>query len=214
MGCKITLTDAPEFEPITLEELKAHLRIDSANTDEDDFLTALLTAARRMAEKYTRRTIPLTGWSLWLDQIPDSALPWWDGVREGALRGEARSSIDLPRPPLVTVEYFKSYAEDDTATTFAASGYYVSAGSDDDIGRIVLRTAAAWPIGLRAADAFEINFTAGYPTTEDVPEDLKTAIKTMAAWMYSNRGDCEETTCVCGSGASMLLSAFRIERIL
>lgn len=43
-------------EPVTLAEVKAHLRLGSA-TAEDAYLTAMIVAARRAVELRTRRTI-------------------------------------------------------------------------------------------------------------------------------------------------------------
>ena len=44
---------APEYEPITLDEAKTHLRVDSEY--EDAYISSLLTVARDEAESYTRR---------------------------------------------------------------------------------------------------------------------------------------------------------------
>ncbi|PZU13812.1 MAG: hypothetical protein DI606_04400 [Sphingobium sp.] len=44
-------------EPVTLSEIKVHLRIDEDVTDEDEALEAMILAARRTVELRTRRTI-------------------------------------------------------------------------------------------------------------------------------------------------------------
>ncbi|GAA4218644.1 hypothetical protein GCM10022253_19490 [Sphingomonas endophytica] len=44
-------------EPVTLAEVKAHLRLDASETVEDRYLEILITAARRAVELRTRRSI-------------------------------------------------------------------------------------------------------------------------------------------------------------
>lgn len=43
-------------EPITIAEAKTWLKLDQANTEEDDLLTVCIQAAREGAERYTART--------------------------------------------------------------------------------------------------------------------------------------------------------------
>lgn len=44
------ITTSPESEPVTLAEAKRHVRVDS--TDDDDYLTSLISVARNHVEKY------------------------------------------------------------------------------------------------------------------------------------------------------------------
>lgn len=44
-------------EPVTLEDIKTHLRLAADETDEDPYLLSMLVAARRMVERETQRTI-------------------------------------------------------------------------------------------------------------------------------------------------------------
>ena len=196
-------------EPVTLIELKAHLRITDAA--EDAYLTALISTARIMVEMLTRRTIPSTTLKLFLDFWPHESQPWFDGVREGPVYGERRESVEIPRPPLISVQSIKTYAQDDTAATMAADLYRVSNNDPDQCGRVVLRNTSTWPAALRYTDAVEIAFTAGYST---IPGPLKQAIMMMAGHMYGNRGECEAGGCASACGASHLIEAYRIERVV
>lgn len=203
---------APTWEPIALADLKLHLRV--TTTDEDTLLTALIVVARQLAERYTRLTIPQTAWSVWHDKWPGGFIGWWDGVREGAMMTERKAFLELPQPPIQAVSALKIYADDDTATTVDATTYFVSLGSEIRRGRLTLRNNAAWPVALRCADAIEIQITSGWTgtdaTTNSVPGALKTAIKMIAAWLYSNRGDCEDTTVLAESGVKALLEAYKV----
>lgn len=44
-------------EPVSLAELKVHLRLDAGETDEDTLLAEMVQGARRALEKHTGRTI-------------------------------------------------------------------------------------------------------------------------------------------------------------
>jgi hypothetical protein len=57
----------PAVNPVTLEEAKAHLRIDS--DAEDDLISALITAATRWAEDYCDRTFCYTQWKMSVDSF-------------------------------------------------------------------------------------------------------------------------------------------------
>lgn len=203
---------SPTWEPVALADLKTHMRI--TTTDEDTFLTGLIVVARMLAERYTRLTIPQTAWSVWHNRWPLGGNEWWDGVREGALSAERRPYVELPQPPLQAVTAFKVYDDADTPTTVDPSTYFVSLGSEIKRGRLNLRNNASWPIALRCADAVEIQFTSGWlgtdATNNTVPAALKTAIKMIAAWLYSNRGDCEDSTVLDESGAGVLLKAYKV----
>ena len=54
MGLK--LVEAPQMEPVSLEEAKAHLRMESTNA-EDAYIGALISAARERVELFLRRAL-------------------------------------------------------------------------------------------------------------------------------------------------------------
>src|SRR5262249_46164290 len=56
------LLTAPALEPVSLPEAKAFLRVD--NSDDDDLITALITAARSHVELQTRRALITQSWRL------------------------------------------------------------------------------------------------------------------------------------------------------
>jgi len=52
---RILVTQEPQHEPLTLEEVKNQLRIEFDFTDDDIYLTSLIIAARKHCESYTNR---------------------------------------------------------------------------------------------------------------------------------------------------------------
>jgi len=92
----------------------------------------------------------------------------------------------LPRPPLVSVTHFKSFDEDNTATTFATSNYHVDTSSEP--GRLALKRGKTFPSAsdLRTVNAYEITYVAGYGSSrDDVPTPIKQAIKLLVAQGYT-----------------------------
>jgi hypothetical protein len=191
----LVLQTSPAIEPITLDELKSHLRIDTAS--EDDFLKVLISSSRRNVERMLSRTLITTIWDLWLDHFPvetrqrGDGSDWWDGVKEGPITmvDHTKRYIELPRSPVQSVTHLKTFDDNDNETTFSSSNYFVDTASDP--GRLVLNDGQTWPTDdLRSANGINVQYVAGYGSNEgDVPEDIRVAIKMIAAHYYENRGD-------------------------
>src|SRR5262249_41785719 len=64
----LRLQPAPAFEPIALELAKTHLRVDSAA--DDDYIKALIAAARQEAEDFQGRAWITQKWALTMDHFP------------------------------------------------------------------------------------------------------------------------------------------------
>ena len=117
--------------------------------------------------------------------------------------------ITLPYPPLLSVTHVKTYDDNDVATTWAASNYFVDTTSIP--GRIVARDGVSLPVATRVANGFEIEFVAGYGDDEaDVPETVRTGILIMAAHLHEHRGDDDPAKAAQASGAT---SYWRAEKV-
>jgi uncharacterized phiE125 gp8 family phage protein len=86
MGLK--LVTPPAIEPVTLAEAKAHLRLDTES--DDGYVPALITAARERVELFLRRALITQVFECTVDDFPAHD-----------------RAIDLPRPPLQSVEWIK-----------------------------------------------------------------------------------------------------------
>jgi uncharacterized phiE125 gp8 family phage protein len=119
----LQLNSPPAAEPVTLDQAKAWLRVESG--DEDALIAALIPAARARAEWHTGRAFITQGWTLWLDR--------------------AGSCTAIPLPPLRAVESVTLYKRDDSAVVLGGGDYTVG-GS-----RVLLKTPPADLRSINAA---------------------------------------------------------------
>lgn len=162
---RLVLVTGPTVEPVTVAQQKEHSRVDIS--EEDDLISAYIAAARRHVENYTRRALVTQTWDLYLDAWPTSP-------------------VYLPLPPLQSVTSWK-YTDDSAATsTWASSNYLVSAGTP---GRITVVSDATFPtVSLQEADGVVIRFVCGYgDTPHSVPENMRQAVRLLAAHLYEMR---------------------------
>jgi len=160
------LNTAASSEPVTVDDVKLYARV--AHSIEDTIILSWIKAARKLAEDYQHRSYISQTYRMIYDKFPPKC-------------------IDLPRPPLISVESIKYYDYQDTETVFDASKYSVDLISE--IGRISLNYNEAWPtVTLRPINSVIIDFTAGYGVaSSSVPDSVKNAIYLYCTFMYENR---------------------------
>lgn len=210
---KLSLVTPPASEPITLAEAKAHMRIDG--TDDDTYIDVLITAARVLAEDYTKRSFINTTWKMFLDKWPCSG--GYDRYQGGYYEAPVTEvykavSVIVPKGQLQSVTHIKTYDDADTATTYSADNYYVGAYGNGGSGEITIRNGASFPDPTRVRDGIEIQFVAGYGSLASaLPVPIKQAILNQVTGLYENRGDCQDGKL---SGTSCaLLASYRILQI-
>ena len=215
----IRLTEAA-ISPITLKELRTHVRIPVGELEEDQYLTNLINMAVRWLEDFANlsliRKTYRTSFDSWpgdgdnyysrrLDQSSDYYYGDQDEIRD--------SDIILPVYPLVSVEALRVFNEDDLATSISVSDVF-DVDTLKTPGRLTLKRGLVYPDLGRANKAVEIDYTAGYSTTAvDIPPTLKRAILEMAGFMWMNRGDCSMEESFSKSGAQNLIRMYRVRRI-
>ena len=184
----LTITTAPQNEPLDAAETISYLRIDSGV--DTTLIDNLIQAARFWAEDYTNRTFLTTVFTLSLDGIGYVDVPLKEGFHTGYSDTPSVNYIELPRSPVQSVTSIKSFADDNTATTLAATNYYVDTVRVP--ARIVLRDGGSWPTDLRNANGIEVLYTAGYGASRaDIPEPIRVAMLEYVTFMYEHRGDFE-----------------------
>lgn len=160
-----TMTIKPTSYPVTVDEIKEFARIDG--DDEDDILETFLESVINGVETYLGRSLITRTYKMIMDN-------WQE--RE----------IELPMPPLISVTSVTTVDEDDTATTYASTNYFVVTESIP--GRLVIKKDSTLPTNTeRNYAGYTITWTAGYGKANDVPTQLKTAIKQWVTMIYENR---------------------------
>jgi len=165
---------------------KSFMRVDFS--DDDTLIAELIKASQNVIETYVNRAITTQTLSLFLDRLPFySDIKLQEGVFTAPDLEYNSNFIVLPKPPVVSVTHVKYYDNDNTASTFATTNYYVDTISDQ--ARVVLKTGSSWPTvsETRNANAYEIKYVAGYGGASDVPEPIVQAIKLLTTHLYENR---------------------------
>ena len=212
------ITD-PLNEPVLLDELKDHLRLDGAA--EDAGLGAFITTARTLIEQHADLVLVNRDIALYLDRWPRTSaaggdVPWWAGTASGAmsLLDRAASTALLPVRPVSSVASIAVVAPDDSETVWAADNYQLTPGLSS---RITLVSGRRWPVPGRAADGIKITLTAGFgPSWNSVPASVRQAVLMLASYLYANRGDARSdgsSGAIIASGAASLLAPYRERRL-
>jgi uncharacterized phiE125 gp8 family phage protein len=159
-----TLIIAPESEPVTLDEAKAHLKVNLG--DEDALITALITVSRQWAENFMGRAVLSQTWDYFLD-------------------GFASDCIELPLPPLISVTSVKYIDNNGATQTLATTEYEVDTAAEPGIVR--LGFGKSWPGTRPKANAVIVRFVAGYAGVNSLPGPIKSACLLVIGELYERR---------------------------
>lgn len=155
------LITAPSVEPVSVAELKAHLRVTSSA--DDGYLGTLITAAREYAEQQTGRALAEQTREYTADAFP----------RCGVLR--------LGFAPVVSISSVKYLDETGAEQTLDASVYTVDTQSEP--GALVLKVNQDWPDTAILPAAVRVRYVCGAAARPL----LKQAVLFIAAHWYEQR---------------------------
>jgi uncharacterized phiE125 gp8 family phage protein len=160
------LLTGPAVEPVTLDDAKAFLKVETA--DDDDVIAALIAGARVHAEAQTRRALITQSWRLTRDAWP----------------GNGRIAV-LPAP-LQAVSAARVYRLDGTTQAIDPAAFVTDKAAAP---ALLWFTSGALPAPGRVVAGIELDVEVGYgDTPADVPADLRQAIRILVAHWYENRG--------------------------
>ncbi len=192
----LTLVTPPTVEPVSLAEVKAHLR--GPPSDDDGLLSGYILAARRFAESYIRGAIITQTW----DYKIDCAWPMvWSG-------NYVKNRIELPLRPIQSVTSISYVDSNGDTQTLNSSLYTVHA--DRSVPFIERAYNADWPEVRDVPDAITVRFVAGY-LPEKVPDEIRTAIMLHVESMYDACPPDDQERCE--SCRNLLLDPYRVLRV-
>lgn len=163
--------DPPALEPVTRDEAKNHLRIDSDMTNDDLLIDVLIATARRYGEMVTGRSFITQKWRRVLDYFPCNL-------------------IELDRGQVQTV---------DAVTYLDLQGDWQTMDPATialDLASLPARISpifgAIWPIPVPQIGSVRVDYTAGFGDgAEDVPEGIRQWILLRLTTLYEHREEAE-----------------------
>lgn len=162
----VTVVTPPALTPLTLSEVKAHLRV--GFDDDDSQIQSMLTAAIQYAEKHLWRTLVYTTLKAQYECFPYGRV------------------IRLPRPPLASVTSVVYYDTDGNSQTLSSSTYFVDTASKP--GRIVLKDGQSWPdTEAFRPNAVEVTYVAGVDDDDISLNSIRRALLLLIGNWYENR---------------------------
>ena len=195
MTCRsLSLIAAPVDQLLTLDEIKAHIRVDGAA--EDNLITQLLNSAVETAQNYTSRQFMRATYEALYDGLPRGFDP-----------------LRLPRAPVQEI----------TSLTYHVGSTWTSTALDVDTLRILAGPEAAiapalgtsWPQANAGPQAVKVRYVAGYADADHVPAPIKQAVLLQIGSMYEDRGELIVGTSsgLRSDGIARLLSAYRVNEV-
>lgn len=175
-------------DPITTSEAKTHLRVEVA--DDDTYIGALITAARKWVEEMTNTALIDTVFVEKFDRFPANG-----------------GYIELTKGPVSAISSIQYIDENGTLQTWSSANYQTDLTAKP--ARIMPVWNAEYPSTRTELAAVRITYTAGYGSSAtSVPDPIKHAVKLLVSEMYENR---ENTPRPERQAAKILLDNYRIQ---
>jgi len=177
----------PDDEPVTVAELKRHLRTFEDSSQDAD-LSALIRGGREWAEQFSGFSLMGQKWRLTFETTPlligdvvtgFSYAPYYQRVWR--MDSTASGEIQLPRAPIISIDKFVSVDSLGVETAIATSAYELR----EALSRWPrLVSKGGWLMG-----SFRVEFTSGYADEDSIPVVFKQAIKLWAEAHYDRDPD-------------------------
>lgn len=166
----LKVTTGPAEEPVTLQEIKLHSRIDTL--EDDDLLKGLISAARQQVEQLSNLRLVTQTLAYSIDELPDNGIIYLTG-------------------PVQSVESIEYYDLAGNLQEWDPELYQVDTSANP--GRVMPAYDEDWPDVIDDYNSFIVNYVAGYGAASAVPAILKQAIKMLVGYWYNQREAVSET---------------------
>jgi len=183
---RIVRLSQPTVEPVTLAEAKEHLRFDGS--EEDDYITALISVSRDYIENYTGRYFAQASFAIYLESFPGGYTP-----------------LDIAIPDTITLDEL-TYLDTDNAEQTISTGLTL------DPERRHVRYSDTWPTD---AISVRVEVTAGRdnsesPETTLLPFAIKQSILLVITDLYNNRASVTSMQTYQNKAVEMLAHPYRV----
>jgi uncharacterized phiE125 gp8 family phage protein len=177
----IVVVTPPAEECVTVAEVKLQTRVDTA--EEDDLILSYIKSARAQFETMTHGRVILS------TTFRETHQRWNDlfGYHPRYYYNYGKSlAIKLHRAPVTSVTSIQYRDIDDVLQTLSASSYIVD--TDGKCALINFKAGVGYPaLSPNYPRPIRITYVAGNETVEEVPEDIKDAVRSLAALKYWQR---------------------------
>lgn len=179
-------TESPQL-PITLEEVKTHLKVE--DDAEDGLVYSYMLAAVKWAEERTRRAIALNDYLIVRDHFPIGA---WQ----------------LPLGKVQSITNVQYIDVDGNTQTWPTSEYEIDLATDFQ-ARLQPKSTKSWPSTGTYLSAARVTMRAGW-NPENVPYTLKQALLMKVADFYEVRAPGDPLATSLDTAADILLTGWSL----
>lgn len=155
------LITAPTSEPVTVAELKAHLRVTSSA--DDAYLGSIISAAREYVEQQTGRALGAQTREISADAFPRCGV------------------LPLGYVPAVSISSVKYLDVAGSEQTLASTEYTIDTRREP--GALLLAVGKSWPDVAELPSSVRVTYVCGVAA----PAILKQAVLFISAWWYEQR---------------------------
>ena len=177
----LQLTQEPIAEPLSLADVKTHLRVDIM--DDDALIQALITSVRQYAETITRRAFIAQKWRYVIDSFPGPTLV---GIPWGKVFTLPGHAIELEKSRVRAVTAINFLDMTGAQQVMPSTDYVVDYSSEPC--RITPVFGKIWPIPMPQIAACSVDFIAGY-AAPIVASTASNTITIQGAWETLSVGD-------------------------
>ena len=187
MSWSWVVTTPAASEPVSLADMKEHLKVDIS--DDDALITVQIVAARKWIEFYCNRSLPSQTLTAYFDMFPYYS-----------------AYMLIPQSPVASITSVKYIDTTGVEQTWDSSKYKIDTSHSP--ARLAPAYGESWPSIRAEMSALYIEYAAGEST---VSADIVHALKMMVGSMYIGReNDCPLQTYQPSMNVKALLAAHRL----
>jgi uncharacterized phiE125 gp8 family phage protein len=188
----VKLMTAATSNAVGSSAAKVHMNITASGDNE--YILTLCKAAEASVQQVTNRQLVTATYELNMDRFP-----------------VGRREIRLPRNPVQSVSSVVYTDTDGSTATFSSNSWTID--TDAEPARLYPVYGEDWPSTQDIQKAVKVTFIAGYGGPDDVPDDIKHAIKLHVSDLYEHREPHTEAKLTNTRVAAALVAPYRLNEV-